>query len=379
MIIHSSATGLDGDADATRAGVNLEFWRAGGPLSHLPPELARQFEQEGWDGHMAMDSQSLAGDPYVILGAAAASTSRLLLGTGVTNTLTRELSVTAAAITTVHAQSNGRAVLGIGRGDSALAFLGRGPVSVNEFEGALTVLQALLSGEEVAFTGGSERDALAGSKRAVGGRMPDGSRLRWIPEGLPKVPLDVAATGPRVITVASRIAERVTLSVGADEKRVAAAVALALAARRGAGLDPRLLKLGAQVVVVPHDNLTAARDWARPMVASLARFKVLDPAAPSPDENSPVLDRLRDEYDMTRHSTVDNVADDALPDDFIDRFAIVGSVDHCIERLVRLVALGIDHFHTVGVIFDPQAEEVTRNLFVSQVMPAVRQAARPLG
>lgn len=375
MIIQSSATGPDSEPDPTGPGVNLEFWRAGGPLSHLPPELARQFEHEGWDGHMAMDSQSLAGDPYVILGAAAASTSRLLLGTGVTNTLTRELAVTAAAITTVQAQSNGRAVLGIGRGDSALAFLGRGPVTVNEFEQSLTVLQALLSGEEVAFTGGPERSAITGSARAVGGRMPEGSRLGWIPKDLPKVPLDVAATGPRVITVASRIAERVTLSVGADGERVAAAVALALAARQEAGLDQRL-KLGAQVVVIPHDDLTAARDWARPMVASLARFKVLDPAAPSPDEDSPVLDRLRDEYDMTRHSTVDKMADDALPDEFIDRFAIVGSVDHCIQRLVRLVALEIDHFHTVGVIFDPHAEEVTRNLFVSEVMPAVRRAAR---
>jgi 5,10-methylenetetrahydromethanopterin reductase len=53
-----------------------------------------------------------------------------------------ELSVTAAAIPTVQAQSDGCAVLGIGRGDSALAFLGRGPVTVNEFERALSVLLA---------------------------------------------------------------------------------------------------------------------------------------------------------------------------------------------------------------------------------------------
>src|ERR1700722_12933475 len=142
MIVQRFATGSYGDADGARPGVKLEFWRGGGPLAPLPPALARRFEEEGWDGHMAMDSQALAGDPYVILGAAAASTSRLLLGTGVTNTLPRELSVTAAAITTVQAQSNGRAVLGIGRGDSALAFLGRGPVTVDAFERALVVLKA---------------------------------------------------------------------------------------------------------------------------------------------------------------------------------------------------------------------------------------------
>ena len=77
--------------------------------------------------------------------------------------------------------------------------------------------------------------------------------------------------------------------------------------------------------------------------------------------------------------TVDKMADDALPDDFVDRFAIVGPVEHCVERLVRLVALGIGHFHTVGVIFDADAEEATRHLFVSEVMPAVRRAANDLG
>jgi 5,10-methylenetetrahydromethanopterin reductase len=209
--------------------------------------------------------------------------------------------------------------------------------------------------------------------------MPQGSRLAWIPEGLPKVPLDVAATGPNVIAAAARVAERVTVSVGAEEGRVAEAVALARQARQQAGLDPEGLTLGAQVIVIPHRDLRKARQWARPMVASLARFKVLDPGAPAPGNDTPVLGRLREEYDMTRHATVDKMADDALPDDFVDRFAIVGPVEHCVERLVRLVALGIGHFHTVGVIFDADAEEATRHLFVSEVMPAVRRAANDLG
>jgi 5,10-methylenetetrahydromethanopterin reductase len=341
--------------------------------------LAQQLEEEGWDGHMAMDSQSLAGDPYVILGAAAASTTRLLLGTGVTNTLTRQLSVTAGAITTVQAQSHGRAVLGIGRGDSALAFLGRGPVTVRQFAQALGVLQALLRGEEVAFDAMPELATMGAPERVVGGRMPQGSRLAWIPEGLPKVPLDVAATGPHVIAAAARIAERVTLSVGAEEERIAEALTLARHAREEVGLDPDGLRLGAQVIVIPHRDLAKAREWARPMVASLARFKVLDPATRSAGDNTAVLGRLREEYDMTRHAAVDKMAVDALPDDFIDRFAIVGSVEHCVERLARLVALGVDHFHTVGVIFDAEAEETTRHLFVSEVMPAVRRSvtARP--
>jgi hypothetical protein len=86
-------------------------------------------------------------------------------------------------------------------------------------------------------------------------------------------------------------------------------VALARHARQVAGLDPDGLKLGAQVIVIPHGDLGKARAWARPMVASLARFKVLDPAAPSPRDDTPVLGRLREEYDMTRHAAVDKMPD----------------------------------------------------------------------
>jgi hypothetical protein len=36
---------------------------------------------------------------------------------------------------------------------------------------------------------------------------------------------------------------------------------------------------------------------------------------------------------MTRHSPVDKLAKDALPDEFIDRFAIVGPLEHTAFRL----------------------------------------------
>jgi 5,10-methylenetetrahydromethanopterin reductase len=56
---------------------------------------------------------------------AAGQTTRIRLGTGVTNPFTHHAAVTAFAIATVHAVSGGRATLGIGRGDSALAHSNR--------------------------------------------------------------------------------------------------------------------------------------------------------------------------------------------------------------------------------------------------------------
>ena len=56
--------------------------------------------------------------------------------------------MTASAIATVHVESGGRAYMGIGRGDSALAHLSRVPHSVAAFEDYLVRLQGYLRGEE---------------------------------------------------------------------------------------------------------------------------------------------------------------------------------------------------------------------------------------
>jgi 5,10-methylenetetrahydromethanopterin reductase len=108
-------------------------------------------EAAGYDGLLLVDSQNLAGDTYVALTAAALATSTLQLATGVTNPLTRHPASTASAIASVHAESGGRAVLGIGRGDSALAHLGRAPASVGYFERYLQTVVSYLRGEELSF------------------------------------------------------------------------------------------------------------------------------------------------------------------------------------------------------------------------------------
>src|ERR1044072_2913749 len=88
---------------------------------------AKEIEAAGWDGLLVVDSQNLSGDPYVALALAATATTRLGLGPAVATWVTRHAGATATAITSVNRVANGRAVLGIGRGDSALAHLGRAP------------------------------------------------------------------------------------------------------------------------------------------------------------------------------------------------------------------------------------------------------------
>ncbi len=237
----------------------IEFWKAGGSVSGTSKEVARRTEAEGWDGQMFMDSQSLSADPYVLMGAWAGATERLLLCTGVTNPLTRHPAVTAAAAATLQSISGGRAVLGIGRGDSALAYLGHAPVNLGSFQRALLDLQALLGGQEISF-GSREAVRDAGSLETLSlGNRPGATRLQWLPDGLPKVPLDVAATGPRVIEMSAQIAERVTFSVGAIPERMSWALETARGARENKGLAATGISYGAQVIVVCHPDREQVR------------------------------------------------------------------------------------------------------------------------
>lgn len=355
----------------------IEVWRAGGSNTGASRALVESVEAEGWHGQMFMDSQSLSADPYAQMGAWAAWSERLRLSPGVTNPITRNLAVTAASIATIQAISGGRAVLGIGRGDSALAYLGLAPARLKTFEQALVSLQTLLSGGEIAFAESGERGgAEEGSAHELSlGARPESVKLSWLPGDLPKVPLDVAATGPKVIAMGARIAERVTFSIGAEVERARWAVDLAEAARVEAGREP--VSYGAQVIVVCHPDAEAAMQVAMAMVPPLARFQVMQGAAagPSGTGDGSSYSAVREGYDMTKHGGVHEqkrLTKGELSPDFVRRFAIVGSPDYCTDRLRQLCDAGLERFVVVGPGFYPSGWGEAAGLFSREVIPALR-------
>ena len=353
----------------------LEIWRAGGSNTGASARLAQEVEAEGWHGQMFMDSQCLSADPYAQMGVWACSTRHIRLSPGVTNPFTRNLAVTAASAATIQAISGGRAVLGIGRGDSALAYLGHAPVGLKVFERALRHLQVLLAGGEIPFADyGSSGDAPDLHSLSLGAR-PEGVRLRWLDPAQPKVPLDVAATGPKVIAMGARLAERVTFSVGADPVRLQWALDLARAAEQP-GRPP--VSYGAQIVVVCHPVHATALDLAMHMVPPLARFQVIQgkPQGPTGTDADASLDAVRQGYDMTKHGGADQrdrVVGGGLSAEFVESFAVVGSPEHCTQRLLALQALGLERLVVVGPGFYPESWGETRHLFAREVIPALQR------
>jgi 5,10-methylenetetrahydromethanopterin reductase len=116
---------------------------------------------------------------------------------------------------------------------------------------------------------------------------------------------------------------------------------------------------------------------ATSFVAPLARFQVIqgNAAGPQTEEEKNNFAALLS-YDMNKHGRPidkDKLKEATLTPQFVQRFAIVGPPDHCIERLLELYTLGIERFVIVGPGYHPEVNSNGPELFTSEVMPAVRQ------
>jgi 5,10-methylenetetrahydromethanopterin reductase len=289
-------------------------------------EIAQRSEAAGF-AHLAFgDTQNLGPEAWGQLLLAAAASTRIRLGTGVTNPVTRDAAVTASAALALQAESGGRAFCGIGRGDSALAKIGQRPASISDFERYSIRLRAYLAGESI------ERGDAA-------------SRIEWLaPGALPRVPLQVAATGPRVIEIAARHADEIAFCLGADPDTLARAIAAARASAASAGRAPGSLRFGAFVNCAIDDDVGRARELARGGVAVFARFEAWSksPGTAHSQADRRAAESLDAHYQMQHHAQAQNLGARELDDDFLDRFAVLGPPEHAVARFRSLAAAGLD-------------------------------------
>src|SRR5213594_4633930 len=115
--------------------------------------LLRTIEAAGFDGAGILDSQMLSRDTFVVLGQAAAATSRLTLFPAVTNPFTRHPSVLAGAIQTVEELAPGRVKFVIGTGYTSASTIGLKPATLAEMRACIGTVRGLLAGKTVDFDG----------------------------------------------------------------------------------------------------------------------------------------------------------------------------------------------------------------------------------
>ena len=314
--------------------------------------LTRQAEAAGFDYGWLFDSHVLWREPYVLLTLMAQATSRLRLGTCVTNPATREPSVTASALAVLDEISGGRMDLGIGRGDSARRVLGKPPTTMATLEEAILVIKALVEGRAIEYEGTELRLSWTG---------------RWT------LPVWVAGYGPMALTMTGRVADGLILQL-ADPDLIRWFVGQVREAAQAAGRDPKAIQVqaAAAAYVGPRDVGRERTRWFPALVSN----HVVDLVNKYPRDQLPAsltgYVRDRSGYDYLHHAEVGSSNAEFVGDEVTDRFCVLGPADEHVTKLHELAAAGVDQFNIYLMNGD---EEDQLEAYGRDVIPAVRGVA----
>ena len=280
-------------------------------------------EELGFGGIWVADSHSVMRDAYTILSILAAQTKRIELATGVTLTGTRHPAVLANSWASLQEISSGRAVCGIGVGESAVFNLGLKPEKLAVFEEKLKVIRALINGEKVNYEGNEIQ-------------MP------WSSE---PVPLVMASSGPRSLRLAGRIADGVLFQVGAHPRLVRYALDNIRAGAEEAGRRLSDLRLYMRIATSVDDDREKARRELRgyTSVAAGTVFKTV-PREYMGEGLYEDLKRLKDVYDYKTHGSNESEHSDLLTDRIYDAVAVACTPEEAVTRFQTLADMGLNGF-----------------------------------
>ena len=284
---------------------------------------AQRAERLGWHMGLIPCNPLKTVDPYVSLALAAQKTTTLQLGTLLDTPILRHPSVLAGSISTVAELAPERTHLGLGIGDTAVRFNGISPATVNELKEALVMT----------------RDLLHGAKLEVGALKP--ARLTHAK----KVPVWVAAQGPRALAMAGQYADGVWIRVGRNKENLQLAWEAVCAGAKQAARRPQDIKLGLILHTAYSENEENARLMAKAVAAGYYEYSPhLFSNIGSRWDGPPAVELQPQVYpdfhhhrDMVHAGQVVSFLDDKVADEF----ALYGSWVQIQEQLQSVLDMGL--------------------------------------
>ena len=323
-------------------------------------DLARRAEHHGFRHVWTFDSHLLWQEPYVIYSQILAATHRVTVGPMVTNPSTREWTVTASLFATLNDMFGNRTICGIGRGDSAVRVISGRPATLANLREAVRVIRGLANGQGVAYKGAE-------------------LRLPWATES--RLPVWVAAYGPRALALAGELGDGFILQLG-DPDIAAWSIAAVRKAAADAGRAASDVKIciaaPAYVTDGSPQQLAHARDQCR-WFGGMVGNHVADIVARYGSEGTAVPKALsdyiagRESYDYNAHGKPGSSHTDFVPDEIVERFCLIGPVDEQVRRLEELRQLGADQF---AIYLQHDAKDETLAAYGGAVIPAMKATAR---
>jgi len=331
------------------------------PMASLV-RLVQGVEAAGFDGVGILDSQLLCRDTFVTLGQLATSTSRLTLFPAVTNPFTRHASVLAGAISTVEELAPGRVRFVIGTGYTSASTIGRRAATLAEMRACIATVRTLLAGEAADFEGTPGRLAFASGRR---------------------IPVLMAASGPKAIEVAGEIADGALLLVGFNRGIVETALDhlergakragrrledldVVWAVRTGTAATTAEARRLARPTAVHWGILRWGGHWLGPAGLRLPKLEI-------PDAVHRIYPDLSHARDWEAAIAATSFVPDEVVAELCDALGLVGTPEDVAARILEMTRLGVRNLYLMAMqTFAPPDAELAA--FRDVVFPRLRAA-----
>jgi alkanesulfonate monooxygenase SsuD/methylene tetrahydromethanopterin reductase-like flavin-dependent oxidoreductase (luciferase family) len=318
-------------------------------------ELTQRAEQHGFTHAWTFDSHILWQEPYVIHSQMLSATEKIVVGPFVTNPVSRDPSVTASTFATLNDMFGNRTICGIGRGDSVVRVLGRKPTTLRQLEEAMRVIKDLAEGREADYGG-------------VNVKIP------WVEDG--KLDVWMAGYGPKALSLVGRkadgfilqLADPVILEWTMKHVHDAAREAAATRRRSRSAWRPRLRRRRPRPPARPVPVVRGHGRQPRRRPRLPVRRGRRGPARPDRLHKGPPGLRLQPPRPGRQpHHRL-------RPDNIVDRFCVLGTVEDHVTKLTELKDLGVDQFN-IYLMHD--AMEETLDAYGREIMQAMGKRSTP--
>src|SRR6266516_1358141 len=301
--------------------------------------LIQDVEVAGFDGAGILDSQLLCRDTFATMALAATRTSRLTLFPAVTNPFTRHAAVLAGAIQTVEELAPGRVKFVLGTGYTSASTIGRKPATLAEMRACIATVRGLLAGESVDFDGTPGRLGYAAKRR---------------------IPIVMAASGPKAIELAGEIADGALLLVGFNRGIVEKALEHLERGAKRSGRRLEDLEIVWAVRVGTAATTAEARRLARPTAVHWGVLRWgghwVEPAGlrlpklEIPEAVWKIYPDLSHAHDWEAAIAATSFVPDDVVARLCDAMGLVGTPADCAARIVEMTKLGVRNLYLMPLL-----------------------------
>lgn len=301
------------------------------------------------------DTHALNREVFINMTLCALNTRKAKLGTGVTSPHIRPLIMSANGIATIDEISDGRAIFGLGGGFNLINELGARMSTVQEISNYVGIMRKLLNGERVSY-----------EDRAV---SLCNARLRFASKR--KIPILLAASGPKLLRMAGAVADGAIMSLGPSTNVLKAAISELNAGAVQASRNPdELYKVSWNALSISENRNDAIKE-AKAYVAQILSPQHSDRIPDWADIPRHDALKVRHAYDETKHLDSTATAISLVTDEMVDKLCIAGTLEDCRRKVATLEGSGVNQVSFLTMSRSEDKPNLVENI-VRNVIPSFR-------